>query len=352
MHAALARDRQLAAESRARAEALRSSARRGTTRVGAPFLGRSGSATRLATDGSRDAACPRSTAASRRRTGRRHQGRTLSSRSSRSSVAPDVRVGRAEPRRSLRFVAGVIAAAAVRRARNCSSGRAHLFRRSNSTQQQPPPQPTVDYSAILQQGLDEYQRGEVAAAIRTALSIPESAGERQQALEFLQTIRARRRGTGAGGATRRRDDWQDRRCRIPGGRDQTAGSGACHRAPPTPSRAVSLLAEASRLYRQAAETGLSTMDLLQTARRELQANRIPGAIEYALRALTLAPGDEDARCISALGSDASRAAGAGSGGRGQACRCVGRQLARVQGRRRSRKHRARGHRCQGDATRV
>lgn len=288
VQAALARDRRLAAEARARAEALRLSAeeerssrelRDAQARVQQSDLPRTDIETPPVQDqppihDDAPAAMSRAERATEIQPDLR--------------VPPDVLVRRAEPRRSRRVVASVIAAAAV-----VLAGAFVWWREPASEIRQPPPSlPRVDHSAALRQALDQYQRGEVAAATNGALSIPESAVERQQALELLQGIRrdaaaraqAERRAAETAGKTGEAAFLQAVT------KEQEAERAA---SPAETERVVSLLAEATALYRQAATTGWSPTELLRAARRESQANRIPRAIEYAVQALTVAPGDGD-----------------------------------------------------------
>ncbi len=316
VHSALARDRQLAAEARARAEALRLSAEAEALRLRAEA-----EALRLRAEAERAALElpaadldldlePPDAPLSALETPSAEDQELIGDEEAAAATgagpgadiqsefreAPHVRVSGAASRWSPRLVAAVIAAAALVIAR-------HLWRRDETTDVQPPPPEVerVDHSATLRQALNGYQRGEVAAATNTALSIPESAAERQQALALLQTIRldaaartqAARLAAETAGKT-------GEAAFLEAVAKQQEAEGVT--SPTDTERALSLLAEASRLYQQAAVSGPSAPQLLQDARRELQANRIPRAIEYALQALTTAPGDAGRACVAPIHS--------------------------------------------------
>ena len=146
-----------------------------------------------------------------------------------------------------------------------------------------------DYAPVLQQALQQHSSGDVATAIRTALSIPESAAEGPKAISLLEQIR---RDAAAQTAIERRVAESAGKSREAAFTEAAAKQQEAEKlsAHSDTAQVVSLLTDASRLYRQAAMTGLSRPNCCRLP-GGLQANRIPRAIDYAIQALSLAPRD-------------------------------------------------------------
>jgi serine/threonine protein kinase len=160
----------------------------------------------------------------------------------------------------------------------------------------PPPPPPVSYAKELADAREQLRSGDLAAAVRSARAIPSSAPESSEATSLLSDIR-------------REAQSQSQAARIDAERGSQATEASFVEAvardkeaadltrPEDLERVVALYEEAAALYRKAAAAGASIDELVQLARGEVKANRIPSAVAYALRALDASPRNADALAL-------------------------------------------------------
>jgi hypothetical protein len=159
----------------------------------------------------------------------------------------------------------------------------------------PAPAPTAvesssatDLTRTVEEARSRYQRGDVAGAITTALSVPADAPERPAADALLQEMRREAATIAAA----------DRRGAETAGRTSESAFAEAAKAqqqadaltdPAATQQAVDLYQNASALYRQAASAGWTVEQFVAEATQELQARRVPRAIELALQAIEREP---------------------------------------------------------------
>ncbi len=164
--------------------------------------------------------------------------------------------------------------------------------------------PPVDFGRTVQEARDKYQRRDVQGAISTALSVPETAAERSQAMNLLDQIRADADARAV--ADQRDAETAGKRSEIVFQQGVKKQSDAQQRVQPADTwLAVTLFGEASALFRQATSSGWSSARLLQQARNEYAASRLPQAIDFALQALARGDGSDAAAFLRSIRTTAA-----------------------------------------------
>ncbi|MEO7155934.1 MAG: hypothetical protein ABI039_00145, partial [Vicinamibacterales bacterium] len=150
------------------------------------------------------------------------------------------------------------------------------------------PAPVVSYQATLQNAKQRYIALDIDGAVSLALSVPESAPERAEALQLLSTMRAdaaaravSERQTAQASATFDDELIQQGAVKV----DEAAKLSA----PADTAHAVAVYEEAITLFRQAPVAEWSADRLVNEAGKQYAAKKRGPAIDYALQALTRTP---------------------------------------------------------------
>ena len=146
----------------------------------------------------------------------------------------------------------------------------------------------VSHTDTLQNARQRYQALDIDGAVSLALSVPESAPERAQAMELLATMRRE--------AAARADAERQSAQASAAFDEQLTQQGAAKvdeaaklREPADTARAVALYDEAVTLFSQAPAAGWSADRLAAEAQTQFAARKPDAAIEFALQALKLTP---------------------------------------------------------------
>jgi hypothetical protein len=219
---------------------------------------------------------------------RQKQERKERERQEREPIAKAPSVDR-DGRRARPFAliaAGILLAAAL--------GAGGWWALNNQTRQEiPPPPPPVSYAKELADAREQLVSGDLVGAVRAARAIPTAAPESSEATSLLSEVRreAQSRSQTARLDAERGSQADEATFSEAAAKDKEAENLT---RPEDLERVVALYEEAAALYREASAAGASIDELLQLARADVKANRIPSAVAYALKVLDASPRNADA----------------------------------------------------------